>query len=184
MRLFVAFEVPADARAAALAAVAPIREGSPQARWVPEENLHVTLKFLGEVDPRLDAWVPERIAEAAVRVRPFEVALAGIGAFRSAKRARVVWAGLRDLPPGAMADAAAAVDAALATEFSAETRPFAAHLTLARSDPPLTLTVEDLDVELETPAWTVEYAVLFRSHLRRPAPRYEPLRRFPFGVHD
>jgi 2'-5' RNA ligase len=184
MRLFVGFEVPAATRAAALAAVALIRERAPRARWVPEENLHVTLKFLGEVDPGLDEWVPDRIAEAAERVPPFEVALVGLGAFRSASRARVVWAGLRDMPPGAMADAAAAVDAALATEFPAESRPFAAHLTLARSDPPLTLTVEDLDVALETAAWTVEHAVLFRSHLRRPAPRYEPLRRFPLGVHD
>ena len=45
------------------------------------------------------------------------------------------------------------------------------------------LTAGDVGVGLETPPWTVEHAVLFQSHLRRPAPRFEPLKRFPLGVH-
>jgi 2'-5' RNA ligase len=182
MRLFVAFEISEEARAAALDAVAPLRERFPRARWVPPENLHVTLKFLGEVYPRLERWVPERVETTAAGLAPFEVRLESLGAFRSPRSARVVWIGLGDDPDGAMRATADALAAALAKEYPPEKRPFAAHLTLARSDPPIALAPEDLEVDVAPVAWTVDHVVLFRSHLRRPAPRYEPLARVPLGL--
>jgi 2'-5' RNA ligase len=179
MRLFVAFEISEEARAAAVATVAPLRERFPKARWVPPENLHVTLKFLGEVYPRLEGWVPARVEEAAARLAPFGVRLEGLGAFRSPRSARVIWVGLADDPPGAMAVTAGALADALRREYPPEKRPFSAHLTMARSDPPLALAPEDLETEVPAVAWTVDHVVLFRSHLRRPAPVYEPIARYP-----
>ena len=181
-RLFVAFEVPDEARRAALDAVGGLRERFPRARWVPAENLHVTLKFLGAVWPRLTAWVPERLEAAAADLQPFAVVLDGLGAFRSARSARVIWVGLADDPPGAMAATAASIDAAVAAEFRPETRPFSAHLTLARSEPPLALGPDDLEVDVPPVAWTVPDLVLVRSRLQRPAPRYEVVDRFRLGL--
>ena len=181
-RLFVAFEVPDEARRAALDAVGGLRERFPRARWVPAENLHVTLKFLGAVWPRLTAWVPERLEAAAGGRQPFGVVLDGLGAFRSARSARVIWVGLADDPPGAMAATAASIDAAVAAEFRPETRPFSAHLTLARSEPPLALGPDDLEVDVPPVAWTVPDLVLVRSRLQRPAPRYEVVDRFRLGL--
>src|SRR5207245_2826622 len=107
----------------------------------------------------------------------FRTGIVGVGAFPSARRARVVWAGLDDRS-GRMAGLALAIDAALAAEFRPETRPFQAHLTVARSDPPLELPETFGATPLESAPFVVGRIVLFRSHLGRPAPRYEALREF------
>jgi 2'-5' RNA ligase len=179
LRLFVALEIPEGAKDVAEAAFAPWRDVFPKARWVPRENLHVTLKFLGRTWPRLTEWVPEQVEAAAADLSPFTARLRGVGSFPSAKRGRALWAGFDDIGP--LAALAAEIEASLADEFPAETRPFHPHLTVARSDPPLKLPAAYSDTELRSDEWEVGHIVLFRSHLGRPAPRYEPLARFPLG---
>jgi RNA 2',3'-cyclic 3'-phosphodiesterase len=179
LRLFVAIEIPDAAKDAVEAAFAPWREAFPKARWVPRENLHVTLKFLGRTWPRLTDWVPERVGAAAADVRPFTARLQGVGSFPSTKRGRALWAGFENAGPiGALA---AEIEEALVEEFPAEKRSFHPHLTVARSDPPLKLSSSYTGTELESDEWVVDRVVLFRSYLGRPAPRYEPLTRFPLG---
>jgi RNA 2',3'-cyclic 3'-phosphodiesterase len=180
LRLFVAIEIPNHAKDVAETAFTPWRAVFPRARWVPRENLHVTLKFLGRTWPRVVDWVPERIAEAAAECLPFETRLLGVGSFPSAKRGRAIWAGFED-DEQRLTELAGAIDAALEDEFEPEKRPFHPHLTVARSDPPLKLPAAYTSTELVSEPWTVEHVTLFRSHLGRPAPRYEPLDRFPLG---
>lgn len=180
LRLFAAIEIPDAAKDVVEEAFAPWREEFPKARWVPRENLHVTLKFLGRTWPRLTDWVPERIEEAVGDVESFETRLVGVGSFPSAKRGRAIWAGFDD-EEGRLTELAGAIDTALADEFEPEKRAFHPHLTVARSDPPLKLPVAYSGTELESEPWVVDHVVLFRSHLGRPAPRYEPLARFPLG---
>lgn len=158
----------------------PWREVFPRARWVPRPNWHVTLRFIGWTYPRLVPWVRERLAELAARTRPFGTCVRGVGAFPSGRRARVLWAGLDDRD-GAMSALADAVSDALAKEFSPERRPFSAHLTVARSDPPLSLPAEFSDTSLESEPFEVDTLTLMRSHLRRPAPVYEPVEEFPLS---
>jgi RNA 2',3'-cyclic 3'-phosphodiesterase len=179
LRLFVAIEIPAEAKDIVEEAFAPWREAFPKARWVPRENLHVTLKFLGRTWPRLADWVPEQVEAAAADVPRFTARLQGVGSFPSAKRGRALWAGFEDAEP--IADLAAEIEAGLVEEFPAEKRPFHPHLTVARSDPPVKLPAAYTATTLETDPWDVDHVVLFRSHLGRPAPRYEPLARFPLG---
>lgn len=181
LRLFVAFEVSDEAKDAVEAAIAPLRERFPNARWVPRENWHVTVKFLGQAYPRLVGWVQEQVMQAAVTSASVTSRLTELGAFPSAGRARVLWAGLDDRP-GLLAEIAHALDAALAKEFKPETRAFSAHLTVARSDPPLRLPDGVAGAPLEPVDVTVDRLVLFRSHLRRPAPFYEPLKTFSLGT--
>ncbi len=175
LRLFVAVDVPREVLEAVAAVVAPVRERHPGARWVPVENQHVTVKFLGHTWPRLVEWVPERVAEVASRVAAFSTRVEGLGSFPGARRARVLWAGLED-PQGRLAAIAAALDGAMAREFEPEKRAFTAHLTLARFDPPVPL--EDVPTEVESEPFAVDRLVLYRSHLRRPAPVYEEIARF------
>lgn len=180
LRLFVAIEIPEGVKDGVEAAFAPWREAFPKARWVPRENQHVTLKFLGRTWPRLVDWVPEQVEAAAAAVPRFTVRLQGVGSFPSAKRGRALWAGFENADPiGALA---AEIEAALVDEFPSEKRPFHPHLTVARSDPPLKLPAGYSGTELESDEWEVDHVVLFRSHLGRPAPRYEPLARFPLGA--
>jgi RNA 2',3'-cyclic 3'-phosphodiesterase len=179
LRLFVAIEIPDAAKDAVEAAFAPWRETFPKARWVPRENMHVTLKFLGQTWPRLTEWVPERVGTAAAEVPRFTARLQGVGSFPSSKRGRALWAGFENTDPiGALA---AAIEEALVDEFPAEKRPFHPHLTVARSDPPLKLPVGYSGTELDSKEWDVDHVVLFRSHLGRPAPRYEALSRSALG---
>ena len=180
LRLFVAVEIPEEARDAVEEAFAPWREEFPNARWVPRENWHVTLKFLGRTWPRLTDWVPQRVEEVARDVEPFRTRVSGVGGFPSPGKARVLWAGLED-DAGIMAGLAVSIEGGLLEEFPAETREFHPHLTVARSDPPLKLPPEFAETALLTEEWEVDHVVLFRSHLRRPAPVYEPLARFPLG---
>jgi 2'-5' RNA ligase len=80
-----------------------------------------------------------------------------------------------------MADLAGGIEVALAAIAKPETRPFRAHLTVARSDPPLRLPADFGATQLETAPFRVDRVTVFRSHLRRPAPVYEPLERIPLG---
>src|SRR5262245_3660938 len=170
--LFVATEVPDDVRAEVAEAVAPLRERFPKARWVPEQNQHVTLKFLGSTYPRLVAWVTSTVGEVAARHAAFTTRVEGLGAFPNARRGRVLWAGLADAG-SAFQRLAADLDEALSKEFKSEKRAFTPHLTVARFDPPVAVDTDE--IRYESAAFAVERIVLFRSHLRRPAPVYEPM---------
>ena len=178
LRLFVAAEVPEDVRNAVADAVAPLRARFPKARWVPTQNQHVTLKFLGSTYPRLVEWVTATVGEVASRNVAFETRVRDLGAFPNARRARVLWAGLDDAG-SAFERLAADMDEALSKEFRPENRAFTPHLTVARFDPPVT--VDPDEIRYESPAFAVDRVVLFRSHLRRPAPVYEPMETYPLA---
>jgi len=121
-----------------------------------------------------DAQVPRVAAEHS----PFETQIAELGSFPSARRARVLWAGLDDRA-GRCAQLALALDHAFAREFKPENRAFRPHLTVARSEPPLAIPKEFAATNVPGRPFVVEGLTLFRSHLQRPAPRYEALASFP-----
>ncbi|HJY31538.1 MAG TPA: RNA 2',3'-cyclic phosphodiesterase [Actinomycetota bacterium] len=178
LRLFAAVEIPKDIRGALADAVTQVRERFPKARWVPIQNQHVTVKFLGSTYPRLVEWVTGSISTVAGQHAPFPTRLEGLGAFPNARRARVLWAALDDTERH-LERLAAGLDEALAKEFMPEKRAFTAHLTVARFDPPVGLELRE--VAFESDAFEIDRIVLFRSHLRRPAPVYEPLGIYPLG---
>ncbi len=181
LRLFVAVDVPADVRDLVEEAVSPIRERYPRAKWVPKQNQHVTLKFLGSTWPRLVDWVLESIGSVSRASEPFGSRVLGIGAFPKPGRARVLWAGLDD-PEGRAAALAATLEHALEREFKREKRAFTPHLTVARFDPPVSIGEELRAASgLGSEAFPVDRLVLYRSHLQRPAPVYEALREFRLG---
>ncbi len=133
LRLFVACELPGEARDALATVQQLLRErGADGLRWVRPEGIHLTLKFLGQVQARrLEAI--ERALGRAVR-DPFRlsVRLARLGSFGGSAGLRVVWVGLEG-DVQALTGLATRVERALEPMgFSRERRPFAAHLTLAR----------------------------------------------------
>ncbi|MGQ0671178.1 MAG: RNA 2',3'-cyclic phosphodiesterase [Actinomycetota bacterium] len=180
LRLFIAVDVPEHVRAVVADAIEPWRERFPRGRWVPKQNWHVTMKFLGSTWPRLVEWVTQTVAEVARHAEPFESRLEGLGVFQSPQRARVLWAGLTD-PDGWFRALAAGLDESLAEEFPPEKRPFTPHLTVARFEPPVELDPGEA-AEVSSEPFPVDRLVLYRSHLQRPAPRYEPVAELPFSV--
>ena len=180
IRLFVAVDVPDEVRELVERGVAPIRERYPTGRWVPSPNQHVTVKFLGSTWPRDLDGVLACVGDVATRHEPLETRVSELGAFPSPRRARVLWVGLDD--PGAMlARIAADLDDTLAQHVRPEKRAFTAHLTVARFDPPVRLEEDLAGLALESRPFEVAWLTLYRSHLQRPAPRYEPMATFPLG---
>jgi RNA 2',3'-cyclic 3'-phosphodiesterase len=183
LRLFAAVDIPERAKEAAVRATEPWRERYPKARWVPPENWHVTVKFMGRTWPRLRDWVEEACREVAASIRPFRLAMDGMGAFPGPTRARVLWVGLSDRE-GSLPALARALDDRLAREFRPEKRPFRSHLTVARFNPPVPMRddAEALkDVVIEADPFQVRSLVLYRSHLSPRGARYEALERFRLG---
>jgi 2'-5' RNA ligase len=98
---------------------------------VAEANLHVTLKFLGQIEEARVAPIAEAIGAVATRTTAFELGVRGLGAFPTPARPRIVWIGLEPAAP--LAALAGDLDAALGTlGIARESRPFAAHVTLGR----------------------------------------------------
>jgi 2'-5' RNA ligase len=139
VRLFVALEIPAAVRDNLAAQVEKLRELSAKVadkrpRWVRSENLHVTLKFIGEVSPTRLAGI--RGALSAIRSDALvKIKFHGLGFFPNEQHPRVLWAGLdasANLP-----SLAGDIDGALETQgIARERRAFTPHLTLARFEPP------------------------------------------------
>jgi 2'-5' RNA ligase len=182
VRLFVAFEVPPALRAAIAERLAPHRAGAPRARWVSEENLHLSLVFLGERPEATLAPLGDELAAAFAGAAPISLRLRGVGSFPGGGAARVLWLGV-EAPPGlAPLQGAVATACRSAAGVEPETRPYHPHVTLARCDPPwprrrvdeLRAAVGDLDQE-----FTAAEGMLFRSTPGRGGARYSPLARFP-----
>lgn len=125
MRLFVALSLPPGV----VAALERIQQGVPGARWVPPENMHLTLRFIGEADGALFEDLIEALAE--VTVPAFDLDIASVGHFESRRLPTALWAGVRPQP--ALKQLQAKVERACqAVGLAPEARKFAPHVTLAR----------------------------------------------------
>jgi len=139
MRLFVALEIPPAVRDNLAAQVEELRElcskvADKRPHWVRRENLHVTLKFIGEVLPAK----LEGIRGALSTIRPdgpVDLNFRGLGFFPNEKHPRVLWAGVG--VSASLSSLAENIDHALETQgIARERRAFTPHLTLARIEPP------------------------------------------------
>jgi 2'-5' RNA ligase len=155
----------------------------PCVRPVRAQNLHVTLKFYGDIDPAKVAELGRGFDDIAHRARPFDWTICGTGAFPTLARPGVVWVGARD--EGQLARLANEVDTlSEALGFARERRPFHPPVTVARirCRPP-----EELKSHVERFAreeFGDQHAtqlVLFRSSLERNGSVYEPLHVSPLG---
>jgi len=177
-RLFVAADVPEAVRSRLSQVLEPLRGAHPELRWSPSENWHVTLKFLGAVRSSLVADVGHAVAQAVATTHAFNTHLLGADAFPSARRARVLWVGMSD-PDERFRSLAGALDRALERIVKPEERPFTPHLTVARAKQAVPLREELAAVAgVRSETFPVDHVTLYRSHLRRPAPLYEPVERF------
>jgi RNA 2',3'-cyclic 3'-phosphodiesterase len=139
VRSFIAVPLPASVQKAVFGVADRLAAALPGVRWSRKvENMHVTIKFLGGVEEsRLAAFGAD--LQAALAAFPaFEIAVRGLGAFPSPRRANVIWAGVDD-PSGGLQRAAAVVEtvAARAHVGEPETRPFRAHVTVGRAKAPV-----------------------------------------------
>src|SRR5216683_19739 len=134
MRLFVALEIPVAVRENLAALLNSLRGLSPQTRWVRPENLHVTLKFIGEAPAAKLAEIRSALAGARSD-QPITLDFRGLGFFPNEKHPRVFWVGIEG--SANLKTLAADIDGALdELGIPREQRPFSPHLTLARFERP------------------------------------------------
>ncbi|KTF67958.1 RNA 2',3'-cyclic phosphodiesterase [Sphingomonas sp. HT-1] len=173
-RLFVGFRPPPAIRAQLLA----LAGGVVGARWQSDEQLHCTLRYIGEVDRALAEEVA--IALDNVRFPPFELAIAGVGEFDSRGRPNALWAGLR--PHEQVAQLHQKIDQALVRlGLEPERRAYLPHVTLARMKavPGANDRFLHDHAGLASPPFTVDNFLLYESHLGGEGSVYEAIGRYP-----
>jgi 2'-5' RNA ligase len=181
LRTFLAADLPRTARESLARAIEKLREvEGPDVRWADPATLHLTLKFCGDVPAeRVDELI-ERCGARVCGLAPFDVALAGLGAFPHAREARVLWVGVTE-GAGELARVARKLDAACARlGIERERRPFQAHLTLGRLRVPRRIALERL-AGPDPIAFRVEDVVCFESRLSPRGAQHIPLARLPLG---
>lgn len=177
MRLFTALDFPEDVRER----LAGLGGGVPGARWTEPENLHLTLRFIGEVPD--DQAADIAAALSAVQAPAFDLVLDGVGVFGSGRNARILWAGVERSE--ALSHLQAKVESALVRAgVPAEERKFSPHVTLARlKDAPqerIGRFLSDRGLFRAGPM-RMEHFTLYRSHLGRTGPVYEAIGEYPLG---
>ena len=189
LRLFFAVPVPASARDRVAELIDRVQhevgDGTARIRWVRVEGLHLTLRFLGPTPETLLPALQEGADAVASTATPFEVQLSGGGAFPSLARPRSLWIGVREGADRLTELADALTDAAGACGLVLDTRPFAAHLTIGRTDglrlgPVAARALEHAADGLDA-GFSVDRFMLFRSFLGGGPARYEALHEARFG---
>ena len=176
-RLFVAIRPPAAIRAILLGAMG----GISGARWQDEDQLHLTLRFIGEVDRHLAGDV--HAALGAIHQTAFDIALNGIGAFDRRGWPDAVWAGVTPQEP--LKALHKKVDAALTrVGVEPDQRAFLPHITLARlkrSSGPVGNLLE-ISGGLTSPPFTVDHFALFESALTPDGAVYTLVERYSLAA--
>lgn len=182
MRSFIAIPIADPARTAVVAYLERLRGTVGGVAWTRPENLHLTLKFLGDIPVGRVKSLTDRLHAVGVVTAPFTLQIVGVGAFPNLARPRALWIGVA---APALLPLADAVDAACVAErFAPDERGFRPHVTLGRVRASTRVRAPDLaflaaDGNCEFGLAPVERIVLFRSELRSGGARHTALATVP-----
>jgi len=179
IRSFLAVPIAPELAGSVEAVQEYLRAAGPDVKWVDPKCFHLTLKFLGDVQPeRLEALWPS-VEGALDGITRFRLRLHGVGAFPNPSRPRVIWAAVTEGAVELKALAAAVEKACGLHGFAEEERSFRAHLTVGRVrrpavNPPLEAAIAEMR-DREVGAMEAERVLLMRSDLRPGGPVYHIL---------
>lgn len=185
-RTFIAVEMDESVRAAAARLIRALAASQADVKWVEPHNLHLTLKFLGEVPLEEIPAVCEAVQRAVAGIEPFRLELMGAGAFPNTRRPRTLWLGAGE-GQVEMAALKQAVEHGLKKlGYRPEGRKFKTHLTLGRvrrGGPGMARLAELLAEHASYPAGAsaVEEVTVFASELTPEGPVYSALSRAELG---
>ena len=179
VRLFIAINFSESVRHTIWAATSTLRAGNYPIRWVARGLVHLTVKFLGEVEAGRQRDVEQALNAAVGTSRAFVLPVRGAGAFPNPRDPRVIWIGCEPVPPLELTQHA--VERSLGeVGFALERRPFRPHVTIGRVKRDARRhAFSGLGAELEAvevdEAPMIESIDLMRSHLGPNGPKYERL---------
>jgi 2'-5' RNA ligase len=184
IRCFVAVWLPGELKAGIGLKTERLRKIDADVRWVPPENLHLTLKFLGNTPEELLPEIRTRLAKAAGSFSGFTAAFSGLGVFPGTKRPRVVWIGVREGAEALRGLQESVENSILDLGFEPEQRSFSPHLTLGRlrSQRGRDALIRELDAigKTEFGLMEVRGVCLFRSDLSPKGAKYTKLHDLEF----
>lgn len=179
MRCFVAIELSDDVKRPLLRLLDERLPRGRGVRWCSPQQLHLTLKFLGEVEQSQLTGVRRALDAASAQLPPFELTLATLGVFPQPERPRVFWVGVDDPAEGCGRWLAAADPLFAELGFASEQRAFTPHITLGRSKSPeggkLMRSLLSSLPKPGSPTMTADHVVLFESRLRPSGAEYRPV---------
>lgn len=184
VRTFIAIEVPDAAKESLAALSGRLRMPGVRASWVKPKNMHLTLRFLGEIDPDRIETLATGLDHAYQGRTPFDLYIRGAGAFPKPRKPSVIWAGIEPLE-GALAEVQAIAErAARDIGLPPDNKAFRAHLTLARirdarTAQPLMVRLEQ-ERDFDGGEFSVQGVSLFSSQLTPQGSIYQRLREFCF----
>lgn len=184
IRTFVAFELPEEVKREAGKLIDELKSTGVKATWSKPENLHLTLKFLGETTLDKVKFVTQALDEVAKKHTPYEASLQGAGGFPNAKRPRVIWVGVDQGAEETVRVAYDLEEVLAPLGFPKEERDFTPHLTLGRikfpkPNPALAEKFEKSQQRFFG-KWKVEGLALVKSTLHPKGPIYEVIHKSSF----
>lgn len=132
MRTFIAIELAQEIKDRLAEIQKELASSQADIKWVKPENIHLTLKFLGEVEEAKIPEIIQRLQELGGQIKPFTLRISGLGAFPGLKSARVIWVGVKEDTDELGKLAEIIEDGLVKLGFPKEGRKFSAHLTLGR----------------------------------------------------
>ncbi len=182
-RAFLALLLPPEAIRSAAAGLEMLRGriGAETVKWVPAENLHVTLRFFGSLGPDELQRARGLVVALGGNYAPLVSAWTELGAFPSARRVQVIWLGLAD-PDGHVRDLVRTVnEQLLGAGFGPPDKPFQAHVTLGRVRREKRMAWSDLGdgLTIAREAFSIARIALMQSQLTPAGPIYTPLETAP-----
>ena len=180
MRTFVAIDLPSEIRREIARLLGLLRPAASQVRWARPENLHVTLKFIGELPTETLPEATSRLASIHLP-EPFSLQVRGAGYFPNERAPRVIWLGLESGP--ALSALASQVEEVLhPLGIPREKRPFAPHLTLGRLKVPARIPAVQEILRRREPldfgSFIAKEFYLYESQLASGGPVYRKIARF------
>jgi 2'-5' RNA ligase len=184
-RTFLALDLDEAARRRLARLRGELDDGRSKIGWVSPENLHVTLKFLGDVEDALLADVCRTIQDVAAGIEAFDFDVLGVQAVPDVGNLRMFWAGVLE-PTGRLEILAGELESAFAgLGFKREDRAFKPHITLARvkftRDPRALRAVTGRSAEERFGVCRAECVTVYTSELRKEGPVYTPIAKAPLG---
>ncbi|MDD5255836.1 MAG: RNA 2',3'-cyclic phosphodiesterase [Candidatus Omnitrophica bacterium] len=182
MRTFIAIALPERITKLLGGIQEELKKSQADVKWVETPNIHLTLKFLGELNPEQIGQVSAALAQAGNKIRPFEASLGELGAFPSLRYPRVIWLGVEKGNQNIKELAALVEDSLFKIAIPREDKPFSSHITLGRTRSSLNnlrlsaaLSNAGGIYKAENPEFHVGRITLFKSTLTPKGPLYESL---------
>lgn len=186
LRTFIAIELPMAVSRELAAIQQRLRDHGLKLRWVKPGNIHLTLKFLGDIMPADVQDIGSAMHAAAQATPPFDVTVQGLGVFPGILRPKVLWSGLGGAPERLVCLHSSLEDALAERGIAREKRPYKGHLTLARIkgalDSRRLVSAIEAEGMFEPLPLAVSELVLFQSRLQPTGAVYTPLVRIRLGI--